>query len=324
MTTKKEEVMATTDKNIRRIRVRSAFGECDFKFVPPENEKADKFQKGTENLVYFYWTQGNGLNLSVDPTLDSSTLLRLDGVGIPKRLLKSGGLRAGTTIKEFPKTFGTLTPKNPSSRVGRMFEVQEFALTSFLKAVVSLVESNDTQQKDKSGSTEPNIAGTSALLEKPNSIADISDPNTSDSTSQGYESDPVLRRVIELYAVERARNHYIKNGYKVTELGKPFDLLCIRNDDVIHVEVKGSRSKLNAVILTVNEVKDARIQSWRSDLFLVDGICIDLASEASPIAREGSARVLENWDPKEADLSPSRFSYSLPVLSEWMPVPFET
>lgn len=81
---------------------------------------------------------------------------------------------------------------------------------------------------------------------------------------------------------------------------------------------------LNAVILTVNEVKDARIQSWRSDLFIVEGICIDVGSDAKPIARAGSARVLKNWDPKEVDLSPSRFSYSLPILSEWVPIPFET
>jgi hypothetical protein len=79
---------------------------------------------------------------------------------------------------------------------------------------------------------------------------------------------------------------------------------------------------LNAVILTVNEVKDARILSWQSDLFIVEGISIDLGSDGKSIARAGSARVLKKWAPKDEDLSPSRFSYALPALSEWVPIPF--
>ena len=316
--------MTTADKEIRRIRVRSAFKDCGFELVDGK-AKADMYRNGAACIVYFRWNQSKELNLSIDPNINYLTLLELDGVSIPETLLKSVGLRAGTATKELQKSFGTFTPANSQSHVSRMFEVREVALPSFLRALISSIDSTEKHLQIKGISSEPNVTATSTQDEQPNPSTKISDLDTSDSRSQGYESDPVLRQAIEQYAVAKAIDHYSKNGYKVTELGKPFDLLlCVRSADVIHVEVKGSRSMLNAVILTVNEVKHARIQSWRSDLFIVEGICIDVGSDAKPIARAGSARVLKNWDPKEVDLSPSRFSYSLPILSEWVPIPFET
>jgi hypothetical protein len=121
------------------------------------------------------------------------------------------------------------------------------------------------QSKNADLSTDTLSHQTLSIVSKPEGSEDL---NTSDPTSQGYVSDPVLRRVIEQYAVAKAIKHYAENGYKVTELGKPYDLLCVRDQHAVHVEVKGSRSILNAVILTVNEVKDARVQSWQSDLFI--------------------------------------------------------
>ena len=321
MTIKKEEKMTTPDKEARRINVRSTFKKCGLDFVA-QYEKADKFQTGTDRPLYFYWNQGKQLNISIDPRIDCSSLLTLDGVRIPKNLLKSGGLRAGTTMKEFPNSFEILTPKDKQSHVGRMIEVQEAALHLFLAAYVSLFTSTEVHPYINALSAASNTVVSSTIDEEPQLSTNISESDSVESTSQGYESDPVLRRAIEQYAVAWASNYYSENGYEVTELGKPFDLLCVRNDEVIHVEVKGSRSMLSSVILTVNEVKDARVQSWRSDLFIVEGICIDLGSDSKPKARAGNARVLQNWEPRAADLSPSRFLYSLPILSEWVPILF--
>lgn len=323
MTIKKEEKMTTPDKEARRINVRTTFKKCGLDFVA-QYERADKFQTGTGQPLYFYWTQSKELNLSIDPRIDCSTLLTLDGVSIPKRLLPTGGLRAGTAVKEFPKTFETVIPKDLKSRVGRMFAVQEAALPLFLRAYVSLLALTESPSYIRNLSGASNTVVRTTLDEEPQLSTNIFELDTVESTSQGYETDPVLRRAIEQYAVAWASNFYSKNGYKVTELGKPFDLLCVRSDEVIHVEVKGSRSMLSSVILTANEVKDARVKSWRSDLFIVEGICIDLSSDAKPKAHAGNARVLHNWEPKAADLSPSRFLYSLPLLSEWVPILFES
>lgn len=311
--------MTTPDKQTRRIHMRNVFEECGLALVD-SSVKADKFQKGTNCSLYFYWPQGKGLNISINPNVDYLSLLKLEGVGIPKTLLKSSGLRPGTAVKDFPRAFEGFAPKDPQSRVGRMMEVQEFALQAFLKAFVLLVESPERNADTKNIETDANPAVHPTPADAHQLVTDSLSDTDFESSTQGYESDPVLRRVIEQYAVAWARNHYLSNGYCVTELGKPYDLFCERDGESLHVEVKGSRSMLSSVILTVNEVKDARDSSWRSDLFIVEGICIDVSNEAKPLASAGNARVLRNWNPKDADLSPNRFSYDLPDLSEWTPV----
>jgi hypothetical protein len=204
--------MATDDKDTRRIRVRNTFEDYDFKFVNP-NKKADKFQIKTDFPVYFYWNQGKELNLSIDPRINFSTLLTLDGVCIPKGLIDRNGLRAGTTMKGFPSSFEALTPVDPESRVGRMFEVQEVTLPSFLRALISLINSTERHFHVKGIPANKNVTITSTQDDETDPSERISDLDTSASTSQGYESDPVLRRVIEQYAVARAINHYSKVGY---------------------------------------------------------------------------------------------------------------
>ncbi|WP_295585763.1 DUF3883 domain-containing protein [uncultured Lamprocystis sp.] len=92
-------------------------------------------------------------------------------------------------------------------------------------------------------------------------------PENRAPSGAGYDDDPAARKVIETHAVQRAREYYERQGYLVTELGKPFDLLCQRSAEILHVEVKGSRSSMQEVILTANEVKDARDPRWVSDLY---------------------------------------------------------
>lgn len=95
-----------------------------------------------------------------------------------------------------------------------------------------------------------------------------------DSGSQGYEQDPEMRSAVELCRI------YRDSSLRITRLSsekvwKPFDLLCKKEGESIHVEVKGSRSKLDTVILTINEVSDAENAAWQSDLFVVDQIVVE-------------------------------------------------
>lgn len=149
---------------------------------------------------------------------------------------------------------------------------------------------------------------------------DSNSNNNTDSDkfgSQCYESDPEMRRVIEQHAVSRAKNHYKNLGYAVEEFGKPFDLLCKKGDEIIHVEVKGSRMKLNAVTLTINEVNDAENATWQSDLFVVDQIVVDDSGEKL-VPSGGVARVIHKWIPAREVLLPTEFRYQLPEESHWL------
>ena len=112
------------------------------------------------------------------------------------------------------------------------------------------------------------IASVEAKTELPSPVtANLVLPIDDDKlTGTGYERDSRIRKAVELYAVAKAREFYEKDhGYSVTPKGKPYDLLCEKPDEILHVEVKGSRYALDAIIVTINEVEDARNPDWNSD-----------------------------------------------------------
>lgn len=130
----------------------------------------------------------------------------------------------------------------------------------------------------------------------------------------GIEPDPIIRRAVELYAERLATLYFEGRGYSVKKLGKPFDLLCESRGSVLHVEVKGSRNRVDAVTLTANEVADARSPRWQSALFVVDEIVVRGAPGIDLECSGGRRRVIEGWAPSETDLEPSEFRYRLPTM----------
>lgn len=184
---------------------------------------------------------------------------------------------------------------------------------------------NDASAKGKSEDLERNVKeGTqqsaNELTVGDGGRKDSDDGNQnakSDSSgSQGYEQDPEMRSAIELYAESVATKHYVSEGFRVQKFGKPFDLLCEKASESIHVEVKGSRTKLDTVILTLNEVTDAESADWQSDLFVVDQIVVERIGEKL-VASGGVARVIQKWVPAKEMLAPSEFRYRLPDESQW-------
>lgn len=132
----------------------------------------------------------------------------------------------------------------------------------------------------------------------------------------GYEPDAEKRRAIEIYAVKRATEFYIERNYEVEAKGKPYDLRCTKGNEELHVEVKGSRSLMSAIIVTRNEVADARDERWRSDLFLVDGIELGDLVDGIYVPAGGRCRRKENWSPNQEDLTEIQFRYTLPPIPD--------
>lgn len=126
--------------------------------------------------------------------------------------------------------------------------------------------------------------------------------------------DPICRAIVERVAVDRAISHYSGEGFMVEEKGKPFDLLCTRGNVVVHVEVKGTTRDGSRVVLTRNEVLDARDPAWRSDLFIVSGIELRLEN-GKWIGHGGEVFRIEGWSPAEKDLVPTQYEYSVPATA---------
>src|SRR5262249_27594155 len=84
----------------------------------------------------------------------------------------------------------------------------------------------------------------------------------------GRFADAEMRVAVESHAVKLASDYYREQGYEVTEVGKPYDLLAVKDSEELHVEVKGSTMSVGDVELTINEVRHAR--EIPTDLYVVD------------------------------------------------------
>ncbi len=135
------------------------------------------------------------------------------------------------------------------------------------------------------------------------------------STSQGYESDPAVRRAIELRAMEAATRAYERNGYQVEDVSEncPYDLLCSKpGAKQRRVEVKGTRGSASVVTLTAGEVNAAREPSAITDLFIVSEIQVSVL-HGNPVASRGKTHVIQGWVPKDLDLEPTQYRYNVPT-----------
>jgi hypothetical protein len=65
------------------------------------------------------------------------------------------------------------------------------------------------------------------------------------------------------------------------------------------------------VELTRNEVTHAR--EIRTDLYVVDRIRWDVRADGTISTSGGRERLWADWEPAEAALTPTRFSYQLPA-----------
>jgi hypothetical protein len=146
-------------------------------------------------------------------------------------------------------------------------------------------------------------------------LTDLPAPEKSERPARaGRVQDSELRGAIEQYAVDQARWYYQKRGAtEIIALGKPYDLLVKGLGPDRHVEVKGSSRLRQSVELTVNEVWHAHNHE-PTDLVVVDRIDIARNAAGQYELSGGVLRVLENWRPDEADLSPTRYLYDLPEM----------
>jgi Domain of unknown function (DUF3883) len=127
------------------------------------------------------------------------------------------------------------------------------------------------------------------------------------SHGQGFGITSAERRAIEEHAMIRAIRHYELEGYRVTRVGRPYDLHCVRSDDPaeeLHVEVKGTQGLGGTIILTENEVRHARRNSQHMHLFVVHSIRLSTSRAGKVLVKGGQVELKENWSPMPASLTP--------------------
>ena len=92
---------------------------------------------------------------------------------------------------------------------------------------------------------------------------------------------------------------------------KSYDLVCIVGADEIRIEVKGTTTAGDEVILTPNEVAHARTYPHIC-LFIVSDIEVTRHSDGQIETSGGSESVLNPWHIDEGLLTPLGFKYEVP------------
>lgn len=143
------------------------------------------------------------------------------------------------------------------------------------------------------------------------------DKELKDGSSQGRQMDTKSRKAVEAWAMATAQAYYEKQGYEVEDvsLTKPYDFECRKKKGrtVLRVEVKGTTSKGEKVILTRNEVASANRHA--TALFVLHSIVLKRGPD--PLASEGIPYILSpNWRPDPKALTPTAYEYQLPPVAK--------
>ncbi len=127
------------------------------------------------------------------------------------------------------------------------------------------------------------------------------------SGGQGFQTDVEKRLIIEMYAMDECRKHFKKKGYKLKDVSKThsYDFEATKsNTRKLLIEVKGTQTEGNNIILTKNEVDVASKYSDQMVLFLVHSIILGKRK-----VKNGIIKLISPWKLEKSKLTPITYSY---------------
>lgn len=134
--------------------------------------------------------------------------------------------------------------------------------------------------------------------------------------NQGYLQSKEARQELERYAMQRATEWYKVHGWQVCNVSAlySYDLHCTKEDGTeLRVEVKGTTSEGNEVLLTPNEVRHAREYYPHTALFVVAELKFDGNDETGYLASGGKLFRIQPWKPDDDALEPVGYVYAVPT-----------
>jgi len=133
-------------------------------------------------------------------------------------------------------------------------------------------------------------------------------PRSSGATGQGYGLTALERQAVENHSMFLAMSYLRSEWASVSDVSvaRSYDLHCSSGSDELRVEVKGTTTLGEQIVLTSNEVREARRQGYA--LFLVAEIELDRSDPTKPVASGGIARMFSPWAPADANLKPTSYA----------------
>jgi hypothetical protein len=122
---------------------------------------------------------------------------------------------------------------------------------------------------------------------------------------QGFVITAAARKAIERHAMDNAIAYFEAEGCEVEDVcsRRPYDLHCTKPREVLHVEVKGTQTLGDQVVLTRGEVEFARRHRPETAIFVLHSVALNGGGPA-PRVTGGQRHVISPWDPDEAELTP--------------------
>jgi hypothetical protein len=116
-----------------------------------------------------------------------------------------------------------------------------------------------------------------------------------------------------MQAMQIATAHFEGIGFVVEDVSakRSYDLRCRRESEHVDVEVKGTMSAGESVLLTPNEVEHARAAFPSTALAVVRDIALH---DDGGGASGGVLEVVQPWCPQTVDLKPLGYVYVVPSV----------
>jgi len=89
--------------------------------------------------------------------------------------------------------------------------------------------------------------------------------------------------------------------------------MCVRGDETLYVEVKGTTTAGEEILLTPNEVRFARANKSAMALYVLQAIRLGEGVDDAVEVTGGTPLVLSPWDVELGELCPVGFSWKLPA-----------
>ena len=133
---------------------------------------------------------------------------------------------------------------------------------------------------------------------------------------QGINITTEARQALEEHSMHLAREYYESRGYSVTDVSahESYDLHCERANDERHVEVKGTQTESDTVLLTPNEVTHARQNADKAVLFVAHSLELEESNGEINVSG-GGIRILDPWEVDSGNLTATGYTYELPEES---------
>jgi hypothetical protein len=152
----------------------------------------------------------------------------------------------------------------------------------------------------------------SNLLKDPTSENETDEDTTiAEEQAAGFQSNPIIRRAVERYAMKRARSELSAKGYKNiqnTAKFKPYDYTCEMKQKLFFVEVKGTQTTGKSIILTKGEVNHVTKNPDSCVLILVHSVRVSGTKHVR--VRAGTLELREAWRLRLEDLDPIQYMWT--------------